>query len=81
MEEPANIVEETCVTLSFSITLDLFFLLVEIKFILCFCAFFSSFLSALFLQLQFDAGLHPVASHAGFFGLFFLVSSVCDAMM
>lgn len=50
MEEPANIMEGTCVTLSFSITRALFFLLVEIKFLLYFYAFFSLFLSALFLQ-------------------------------
>lgn len=68
MEEPANIMEETCVTLSFSITHVLFFLLVEIKSIPWFYAFFPPFLSALFLQLQFDVGLRPAASRAGFFG-------------
>lgn len=43
MEEAANIMEETFVTLSFSITHALFFLLVEIKFILCFYASFPHF--------------------------------------
>lgn len=67
MEEPANIMEETRVTLSFSITHALFFLPVEIKFMLCFYAFSPLFLSA----LQFDVGLCPVLGFLGWvFGQF-----------